>query len=289
MVVEADDNDLLNDVLVTHILTELEMLTEGLLLANYSKQQMQRCGERTNRSRFNSKFGASPAVICTIYEDLQKSSAKDTNINPPRLMRMEGSRANLTWLLRSMIYLKKYPLEGDFETIFHLSPRYARGQIWETIEKIQYLKFQKVTWSDDYASADIWIMTVDGTHVWIEEPGHAIYSQDSRYFSHKFNKAGINYELGISIASGRLIWMNGPFKAGRNDLNIFIEEGLEQRLLLLGKKAIGDGIYRGHEEAISYPNYNDSYGVKKFKSRALKRHEDFNGMTKTFKILNNRF
>ena len=132
-------------------------------------------------------------------------------------------------------------------------------------------------------------MTVDGTHIWIAEPGHEEYSQDSKYFSHKFNKAGVNYELGIAIASGRLLWMNGPFKAGQNDLNIFVKEGLEQRLLLLKKKAIGDGIYRGHEKAVSYPNYSDSYGVKKFKSRALKRHEDFNGMTKTFKILSGRF
>jgi hypothetical protein len=29
--------------------------------------------------------------------------------------------------------------------------------------------------------------------------------------------------------------------------------------------------------------------VKKIKSRALKRHEGFNGMTKTFKILDDRF
>ena len=83
--------------------------------------------------------------------------------------------------------------------------------------------------------------------------------------------------------------MNGPFKAGRNDLNIFIEEGLEARLLHLKKKAIGDGIYKGHDKAVSFPNKHDSYGVKKFKSRALHRHEDFNGMTKTFRILSGRF
>ena len=35
--------------------------------------------------------------------------------------------------------------------------------------------------------------------------------------------------------------------------------------------------------------HSDSYGVKKFKSRALKQHKDFNGMTKTFKILSGRF
>ena len=80
------------------------------------------------------------------------------------------------------------------------------------------------------------------------EPGHKIYSQDSSYFSHKFNKDGINYELGIAIASGKLILLNGPFKDGRKHMNVFMEEGLEQRLLSLGKKAIGDGIYQGHED-----------------------------------------
>ena len=50
-----------------------------------------------------------------------------------------------------------------------------------------------------------------------------------------------------------------------------------------------DGGYVGHYDAISTPNAHDSYGVKRFKSRALKRQEDFNGMTKTFKILRERF
>ena len=62
-----------------------------------------------------------------------------------------------------------------------------------------------------------WKMTVDGTHVWIAEPGHEIYSQDSSNISFKFNKVSINYELGIVIASGRCIWLNSLFKSGRND------------------------------------------------------------------------
>ena len=70
--------------------------------------------------------------------------------------------------------------------------------------------------------------------------------------------------------------------------NIFVEEGLEQRLLHLGKKPTSNGIYRGHKNVASYLNYNDSYGVKKFKSRALKHNEDFNRMTKKFVILSQR-
>ena len=115
-------------------------------------------------------------------------------------------------------------------------------------------------------------MAVDGTHVRIEEPGHEKYSQDSDYFGHKFNSAGINYEFRICLATRNVIWMNGPFKAGRNNLVIFVEEGLEERLQSLGKKVIGDGIYQGHD-TISYPNYHNLYGVKKVKSRALKGHK----------------
>ena len=38
--------------------------------------------------------------------------------------------------------------------------------------------------------------------------GHEEYSQDSEYYSHKVNKAGINYELGIFLATGKLIWVD---------------------------------------------------------------------------------
>ena len=68
-------------------------------------------------------------------------------------------------------------------------------------------------------------MTIDGTHVWLYEPGHDEFSMDSAYFSCKFNKAGINNELGISIATGTLIWINRPYNAGKNDLQIFTCDG----------------------------------------------------------------
>eukprot|EP00536_Pseudo-nitzschia_multiseries_P017178 jgi/Psemu1/49689/gm1.49689_g len=114
---------------------------------------------------------------------------------------------------------------------------------------------------DDLGADHLWIMTVDGTCCWIAEPGHPNFSQDWEYYSHKFNKAGINYELGIALASNKLIWMNGPFKAGQNDVTIFVKNGLEQCLRYLCKKLIGDGGYRGHNDTASTPNAHDGYGV----------------------------
>ncbi len=64
---------------------------------------------------------------------------------------------------------------------------------------------------------------MDGTHCWIQEPQHPTWSQDSQYFSHKYGKAGLSYELGILISESKLVWMKGPFMAGKNDLQMFMK------------------------------------------------------------------
>jgi hypothetical protein len=284
-IIEEEEIPTGNSGLITHIVTDAEMTSLGLLTVHYDEEQLWRCGDKTNQYRFKITFGVTPITMLTIYEDLQTSTAEDTNTNPPRSMCLKGSKTNLKCLLRTVYYLRKYPTEDDIDRVLKMNKGWARTNIWDLIEKIQYLKFKKITWPDDLASEDIWIMTVDGTHVWMYEPGHPEFSQDSEYSSHKFNKAGINYELGIAIASGKLIWMKGPYKAGKNDLQIFTGAGLKARLLQLKKKAIGDGGYSGHQEAISSPNTHDSCQVKLFKSRALKRREGSNGMTKSFQIL----
>jgi hypothetical protein len=83
--------------------------------------------------------------------------------------------------------------------------------------------------------------------------------------------------------------MNGPFKAGQNDNKIFSSKGLKRKLRAMGKMAIGDGAYIGHPYQVSTPNWHDSKQCNKFKSRALKRHEHFNGLTKAFDCLSGRF
>jgi hypothetical protein len=164
----------------------------------------------------------------------------------------------------------------------------AREAVWYFLRKLQALKAEVIVWPDDWGD-DTWIISVDGTHCWIEEPTHPDWSQDKSYYSHKYNKAGINYELGIAIATSRLVWMNGPFRAGKSDAKIFRDEGLRDRLQLIGKKAIGDRGYNGYKEECSTYNAHDCRGVRKFKSRALKRHETFNNMTKRFSCLSGRF
>jgi hypothetical protein len=132
---------------------------------------------------------------------------------------------------------------------------------------------------------------VDGTHCWIAELQHPEWSQDCEYYSHKFNKAGISYELTIDIARSRLVGMNGPFRAGTNDVKIFSRHGLMEQLLGIKKKGIGNKGYSGKKycHVMSTFNAHDNYCVKKIKSRALTCHENFNGMIKRFQSMDGRF
>ena len=76
--------------------------------------------------------------------------------------------------------------------------------------------------------------------VLFKNQNHPIWSQDRGHHSHKYNRAGINYQLGISFAENKRIWMNSLFKAGKNDVSIFTKNGLKNRLLNLKKKVTND-------------------------------------------------
>jgi len=105
------------------------------------------------------------------------------------------------------------------------------------------------------------------------------------HYSHKFNGAGVGYELGIAIYSSRLVWIAGPFPASRHDLTIFRggrpdEEPKDPEALIFkipeGKKGIGDSAYTaeaglGGKMVVS--RQEDSVALKKFKARAKARHE----------------
>ncbi|MEL7339944.1 MAG: transposase family protein, partial [Bacteroidota bacterium] len=272
-----------SDTVAPHqqIITPDQLLVDGLRVF-YKERQIQRARRHKNIVRFMKKYGVHPIVGVKIWDDLQT-----TNIAEARL---PADEVLLTRFFMALNHLRKYPTEDDMEGDFGLSAKTCRKWVKFYLERIQALQQEKVTWPpDNFWGTDVWIITVDGTHCWINEPIHPEWSQDRQYYSHKFAKAGLCYELGICIATSRLVWMNGPFRAGMNDAKIFRDYGLRARLAQLGKKAIGDKGYRGYHEQVSIFNPLDPRNVKKFKSRALKRHETFNFMTKRFKCLDCRF
>jgi hypothetical protein len=82
--------------------------------------------------------------------------------------------------------------------------------------------------------------------------------------------------------------LNGPFRAGKGDLDTFQNHGLKDKIPA-GKKAIADKGYIGESEKVSFANSHDSDEIRNFKGRARARHEGFNGRIKNFKCLDERF
>ena len=70
------------------------------------------------------------------------------------------------------------------------------------------------------------LISVDGTDF-------QVYRQKGSYkfwYGYKFKKPGVRYEVAISIISGDIVWINGPFPCGfYNDIKIF-RQGLKNML-----------------------------------------------------------
>lgn len=270
-------------VQVNSVVTADEFLQMGLSIW-YTPGRLRTLRKKmTKIARFKVYYGLRPNLCATIWEDLQRTDVQEAKIdgnNPDYL--------NPKYFLMALNTLKRYPTDTEREGPWNINRDKGRALVWYFLRKLQALKAEVIVWPEDWGS-DIWIITVDGTHCWIEEPQHPDWSQDRTYYSHKYNKAGVNYELGIAIAAPRLVWMNGPFRAGKSDAKIFRDKGLREKLRSIGKKAIGDRGYNGYKDECSTFNAHDCRGVRKFKSRALKRHENFNNMTKRFDCISGRF
>ena len=65
----------------------------------------------------------------------------------------------------------------------------------------------------------------------------------------------------------KLVWMNGPFKAGLNNAKIFKEKGLK-KLAAIRKKAIGNRGYRGNQGEVSWYNPHECEEVQVLCSQA---------------------
>jgi DDE superfamily endonuclease len=144
---------------------------------------------------------------------------------------------------------------------------------------------------------------VDGTDFHIRQPSlktdkiKKLSKEDRKayrksWFTHKFNGAGLRYEVGICIATGNIVWVNGPFKPGIfNDLAIFKNKLIHY--LIPGEQVEADKGYYGLPLHISTPIEKEDEDLteeekrfKKYKHGAALRHETVNHVFKTWEILN---
>ena len=271
---------------ITSVKTPDEILFEGLLLAGFDEATQLRQPKSNLRDCID-RYGSSPTVLSIVWADLQTSPYGEAYV--------PVHKRNLKYFFVAMHFLKQYPTESERKAAYsHLSLRREtiRDWVWFFVEKVHGLRHQKIIWPRSHVNGDdIWVGTVDGTMFASWEIAGEERVKDPANYSHKHSSAGFNAEVVVSIKESRCIWINGPGPAGKDvDLVLFRKPGgLREKLLEIGKKCIADGGYAGDPQVLSTPNGHDLPSVRKFKSRALKRHEKFNNMLKCFKVLSVKF
>ena len=111
---------------------------------------------------------------------------------------------------------------------------------------------------------------------------------DKNWYSHKYHRPCVAYEIGMHLFENKIVWISGPHQAGETDLVIFRKENGLKDNIPDGCNVIGDKGYSG-DEKVSINNRQDSDAVCKFKKTARAPHEALNGRLKEFVILSGRF
>ena len=98
---------------------------------------------------------------------------------------------------------------------------------------------------EDDSSKTMFRLSIDGTQFRIEEPIDPDFRKNSKFNAFKFDKAGVNVEMGLNLFQDRVVWVNGPFSGSVHALTVFWEEGgLKQKMEETGNiKVIGDKGY----------------------------------------------
>ena len=268
------------------IVTPSEMLQRGLLLAHHSAERQARVNENERLARFKAEFGKTPVVLVNLWNDLQQTKIEDAKI-------VDATDQDLVKFLWTFAWLKSYETESKLVGRTGWCDCTVRKHTKEMVKKIHALMPSKIFWPEEWNNPSkdtpIFLMSVDGTHCPINEPtkGHP-FSKNPKYYSHKFNRSGLSYEVGFSIFTSQVVWINGPFPAGKGDDDIFAE-GLKHQIPV-GKKVIADGAYKRKDlPMISVKNNADKAHVALFKRRVLSRHESFFAKMKVFDILTTEF
>jgi len=128
------------------------------------------------------------------------------------------------------------------------------------------------------------LMSIVGTDFRIPQTGEA--KTGNWFASHKYSfKSALRYEIGVSIIGGDLVWIQGPYPAGRfNGIAIFNK--VLRHLLEPGERVEADNGYVGAADKIKCPgnpcNPAENEGMQ---SHARYHHETINGHFKMWGIL----
>ena len=79
-------------------------------------------------------------------------------------------------------------------------------------------------------------------------------SYKKAFYSFKFKKMGLRYEVGMCIKTGDIAWWHGPFAPGLYNDNMIFKDAL-LKSLKTGERVEADAGYKPSAPVVNVPNY----------------------------------
>ena len=238
-------------------------------------------------------FGAPTIVIAKVWEMILENN--DGN---------RGTISNKEHLLWALHYMKQSPnFEVMCKTIKksnHKSPtkKTVMKWVWFYVNEIRALEEEVIVWNNRKTNdrGDDCLASVDCIDCQFQQilinhptdPGKKIINK--ALYSFKFHGPALRYEIGVSLLSSDIVWINGPFCPGDwNDLQIFRLNLMNQ--LEPGERIEADDGYVGEAPtSIVCPSSctTDDQSLAMMK-RVEGRHEAMNRHMKNWRCLKGNF
>lgn len=247
-----------------------------------------------NIERFHKNFGSDPLVISDIWADLISQKIITT--------KKDRSDWGLIRFFVAIHFMWAYPRSADllaqaFDDSISVNDCYGKP-LWIWVQRIGALKSYVIVFDPELELGAINIATVDGTDFLTNEQKTGEFNIDSKMMSHKFHHGGLKHIIAISIWRAKMVYLSTSTRGGESDKNMYMEELHD--LIPEGKCVICDRAFASSDDkdeesaavAKKLRQINDdadSDKVKKFKARALARHETLNGRLKNYAILRSYF
>mgnify|MGYP000638316727 CR=1 FL=1 len=270
--------------------------------ADVQKRGLEIMGVRQGRKNekallleFHKHYGSSPVDVADCWFDLcywRGQSGKTL------LEDKDKSEKGFKRYLAAHHWLWSRPKNAHvFASRFGVSIDYCQGKrFWTWVEHIAALTEKKIVWDKrlDSKTTQKFAISSDGIDFKLWEKKHDLFPYDSKAMSHKFKSCAAKYIIALSVYEPQCVFIEGPFRGGKPDLEMFKECGLMDKLIENGKLCIADRGFRskipGERQCFALPDYMDAgKELYAMKSRARLRQETWNGRLRHFGVLTQTF
>lgn len=226
----------------------------------------------TDLDKFRSFFGTWPCICAELWRRIQPYE----NVHPKTLAK------HLLWAL---LLMNCYAIETVNGSLVGVDEDTFRKWTKPWVIAISNLSMELIDFDMRFEGHwHYWSFCVDGKHCPINEPSPFW----TGWYSHKFNAAGLAYEIATAVTTGKIIWVNGPFPAGKFPDDKIFRRDLAHLVRVGVEKGVADAGYRNCEKWLFKPSWRTYKGLKKEEPRndlheyIRARHEQTNGRIDRF-------